>query len=94
MNKGLTGEAAGGEKGLLVLGRGAAEGGVTVRETAEATDDVGVNLGELHSLRVGGVAAQAETEIAALNVARVFEQYEMTRDLEGLFDQARRAAAG
>jgi len=33
------------------------------------------------------------TEIGVLNVARVFEEYEMTRDLEALFDQARREAA-
>jgi Skp family chaperone for outer membrane proteins len=45
------------------------------------------------SVLAGAQAARAETEIAALNVARVFELYEMTRDLETLFDQARREAA-
>jgi len=38
-------------------------------------------------------AAQAETQIAVLDVARVFEEYEMTRDLEEMFDAKRRAAA-
>jgi len=45
------------------------------------------------ALLTAGPIARAETEIAVLNVARIFEKYEMTRDLESLFDQARRAAA-
>lgn len=47
----------------------------------------------LAALLPAATPAQADTEIAVLNVARVFEQYEMTRDLESLFDTARRAAA-
>lgn len=39
-------------------------------------------------------SALAETNIAVLNVARIFEDYSMTRDLETVFDQARRDAAG
>jgi Skp family chaperone for outer membrane proteins len=35
----------------------------------------------------------AQTNVAVVDVARVFEEYEMTRDLEALFDQARRSAA-
>ncbi|MCB9849734.1 MAG: OmpH family outer membrane protein [Phycisphaerales bacterium] len=38
-------------------------------------------------------AAKADTNIAVLNVARIFEDYAMTRDLESMFDQARRDAA-
>ena len=35
----------------------------------------------------------AETNIAVLDVTRIFEEYEMTRDLEELFETARRAIA-
>jgi Skp family chaperone for outer membrane proteins len=45
------------------------------------------------ALAVATPAALGNTRIAVLNVARVFEQYEMTRDLESLFDRARRDAA-
>ena len=38
-------------------------------------------------------AVRAEPSIAVLDLARVFEEYEMTRDLEEMFDQKRRAAA-
>jgi Skp family chaperone for outer membrane proteins len=38
-------------------------------------------------------AARAEPSMAVLDLARVFEEYEMTRDLEEMFDQKRRAAA-
>lgn len=41
----------------------------------------------------GAGAASAETNIAVVDVARVFEQYAMTRDLETKFDDARREAA-
>lgn len=41
----------------------------------------------------GAAPAEAQTKIAVLNVARVFEEYEMTRELESLFDQQRREAA-
>ncbi len=37
-------------------------------------------------------AAHAETTVAVIDVARVFEEYEMTRDLEAKFDERRRAA--
>jgi len=50
-------------------------------------------LGLVLGLLAGGGAAHAQTSIAVLNVARVFEAYEMTRDLEALFETARRAAA-
>lgn len=38
----------------------------------------------------GGAAALGES-IAVLDVARIFEQYQMTRDLERLFEEQRRA---
>ena len=38
-------------------------------------------------------AVRAEPSMAVLDLARVFEEYEMTRDLEEMFDQKRRAAA-
>jgi Skp family chaperone for outer membrane proteins len=38
-------------------------------------------------------AARAESNIAVLDVAKAFEDYEMTRDLESIFDQARQEAA-
>lgn len=37
--------------------------------------------------------ARGQTNIAVLDVARVFEQYELTRDLETRFESQRRAAA-
>ncbi len=44
-------------------------------------------------LTIAAGVARAETNIAVLDVARVFEAYEMTRDLEAAFDERRREAA-
>ncbi len=42
-------------------------------------------------LLLAGAAAAADPNIAVIDVARVFEDYDMTRDLETVFDQARQA---
>ena len=54
------GEAAGVEKGLLVRCRSAAEHRVAMRETAEAADDVGVELGPFQQFGVARPRAQRE----------------------------------
>lgn len=41
----------------------------------------------------GAASALAQAHVAVLDVARVFEEYELTRDLETRFEEHRRAAA-
>ena len=44
-------------------------------------------------LLLTATAAQAQSNMAVIDVARIFEEYEMTRDLEQMFEDRRRAAA-
>src|ERR1700737_2044781 len=67
-------QAAGVEKRLLLLGGGTAQQRVTVREGAEARDDVGVDLRIAVGFSAAGAARQRERALLVGEIFRMLER--------------------
>src|SRR4051812_44391821 len=62
------------QKNLFLLGRGAAEHGVAVREATEAANDVGMQFGPFGRIRVAARAIEGDATLLVGELFRVLER--------------------